>query len=96
MFDPASRYAALGTAQLPNPDGTTTAYVPPRILPQPRSLQVLTVATVAAGERLDLLAARTLGDATQYWRLCDANGAMDPEALLTAPGQAVVVPLPMP
>ena len=28
------------------------------------------------GDRLDQIAARFLGDATQFWRVCDANDAM--------------------
>ena len=38
--------------------------------------------TVVAGDRLDNLAARHLGDPEQSWRICDANGAMRPEALV--------------
>ena len=33
------------------------------------------------GQRLDLLAAHYLADATAFWRLCDAGGAIAPDAL---------------
>jgi hypothetical protein len=33
------------------------------------------------GERLDLIAAQYLTDATATWRLCDANNSMVPDAL---------------
>jgi hypothetical protein len=33
------------------------------------------------GQRLDHIAARYLGDATAFWRLCDANGSLSPDAL---------------
>ncbi len=38
-----------------------------------------------AGERLDLVAARFLADPTAFWRLCDANNAMVPDALAARP-----------
>ena len=33
------------------------------------------------GDRLDLITARTLGDPEQFWRICDANDALDPDDL---------------
>jgi hypothetical protein len=35
------------------------------------------------GQRLDLVAAFYLKDATRFWRLCDANAAISPHALET-------------
>jgi hypothetical protein len=49
---------------------------------------------VVQGDRLDLIAARTLGDSEQFWRVCDANDAMDPHELTAEPGRAVRVPVP--
>ena len=37
--------------------------------------------TVTQGERLDNITARYLGDATQFWRLCDANNVLSPGEL---------------
>ena len=48
--------------------------------------------TAPPGDRLDLLAARYLGDPTQFWRLCDATGALRPEELEVV-GRVVVVGL---
>ena len=42
-------------------------------------------------DRLDQIAARFLGDATQFWQVCDANGAISPDALAARP--LVGVPL---
>jgi hypothetical protein len=39
--------------------------------------------------------ARTLGDPEQFWRICDANDALDPYALVV-PGRRLTVPMPMP
>ena len=36
----------------------------------------------AGADRLDLLAFRYLGDATAFWRICDANNAMVPATLM--------------
>jgi hypothetical protein len=47
---------------------------------------------VADGERLDLIAARFLGDPEQFWRLCDANRTLRPEDLEVA-GQSIQIPL---
>ncbi len=45
------------------------------------------------GERLDLIAARYLGDPEQSWRQCDANGAVRPEELEEV-GRRVRITLP--
>jgi nucleoid-associated protein YgaU len=45
-----------------------------------------------ASDRLDLIAARTLGDPLLFWRIADANLALDPFDLVE-PGRALTVPL---
>ena len=57
-------------------------------------MPLLAETPVAQGERLDVLAHRTLGDPLQYWRICDANDVMRPTELTDEPGRAVRVPLP--
>lgn len=94
MFDYTSRYIALETARLTGPDGTTIAYVRRRILPEGSKMQLLQEVSTAQGERPDQLAQRTLGDPTQYWRICDANNVMDPLDLTNESGRSVRVPLP--
>ena len=37
---------------------------------------------VTPGDRLDLVANRIYGDPLMFWRLCDANDAMDPVRML--------------
>lgn len=54
----------------------------------------LQTVTIVAGDRLDNLAARYLGDPQQSWRLCDANGAMQPEALVVNVGATLTITLP--
>ena len=55
---------------------------------------LLQTVTVVAGDRLDNLAAQYLGDAEQSWRICDANGAMLPEALVAHVGATLDITLP--
>jgi hypothetical protein len=94
MFEHTSRYYDLETANHTTPDGRVVAYKRRRFLPQGREMQLLIDVTVIQGDRLDLIAARTLGDPEQFWRVCDANDAMDPRELTAEPGRSVRVPVP--
>lgn len=95
MFDPTSRYHDLERASLRLPDGREIAYVRRRFIPRSESLPPLGTEIVGAGDRIDLIAARALGDSEQFWRICDANESLDPETLLV-PGQRLRIPLPQP
>jgi hypothetical protein len=94
MFEFTSRYYALETATYTAPDGRVVAYKRRRFLPRGEELQLLSEVTVVDGDRLDLIAGRTLGDAEQFWRVCDANNAMNPLDLTAEPGRSVRVPVP--
>lgn len=94
MFDFTSRYAALETATITGPDGQTLTYVRRRFLPRGKELPLLQEVTVGQGDRLDLITARTLGDPTGYWRICDANDAQNPSELTEEVGQVLRVPVP--
>ncbi len=94
MFETTSRYYALETATFGMADGRIVAYVRRRLLPQGENLPLLVEVAVAQGDRLDLIAARTLGDAEQSWRVCDANNAMNPPDLTAEVGRTLRVPIP--
>jgi hypothetical protein len=94
MFDGDSRYHDIETAQLTLPDGRTVAYKRRRFLPQGRDLPLLVEVTVSDGDRLDLIAHRTIGDPEQFWRVCDANDAMNPVELTARAGRVLRVPIP--
>jgi hypothetical protein len=94
MFDPISRYAQVETVQLTLPDGRTVAYKRRRFLPQGRQLPLLEEVTVVDGDRLDLISDRTLGNALLFWRVCDANDAMQPRQLTEESNQTLRVPMP--
>ena len=96
MFDASSRYAAVQTATLRDADGRVVAYVRRRFLPQGAGLPLLIEVDVVQGDRLDLITARTLGDPEAFWRICDANNALDPAELVHVAGRHLRVPLPQP
>lgn len=93
MFEPTSRYYNLENVTLKTPDGRVIAYKRRRFLPQGEDLQLLVEVTVAEGDRLDLIAARTIGDPEQFWRIADANDAMNPFDLEET-GRTLRVPIP--
>lgn len=95
MFDSSSRYAAIETTTLRDAEGRAVAYVRRRFLPQGSGMPVLAEVVVAPGDRLDLITARTLGDPEAFWRVCDANDALDPTELERV-GRRLRVPLPQP
>jgi hypothetical protein len=94
MFQTTSRYYNLLTLQFTGPAGVQVAYKSRRLLPPGDALALLQEVTVTEGDRLDLIAARTLGDPEQFWRVCDANNAMSPFDLTAAIGRVLRVPVP--
>ena len=93
-FPPGSRYAPLGVAVWRAPDGSEVSYVRRRFVPFADSLPLLNRAQVRPGDRLDLVTSRTLKDPLLFWRIADANAAMDPFELVRQPGRVLRVPAP--
>jgi hypothetical protein len=48
---------------------------------------------VTQGDRPDTVAARYLGDPTQFWRLCDANRVLRPSELTGLAGRSISIPV---
>jgi hypothetical protein len=94
MFDHTSRYYPLPIVTTTLPKGRTISYVRRRFLPQGDNLPLLAEVAVGQGERIDTIANRTLGDPLAFWRICDANNAMDPQELTKQPGRLLRVPMP--
>ncbi len=94
MFDFNSRYYSIETATYTAPGGRVLLYKRRRFLPRGESLARLAVVAVPQGDRLDLITARTLGDPEQFWRVADANEAMNPFALTEEVGRRLRVPVP--
>jgi hypothetical protein len=83
MFSPNSRYI-----KQPIYTATTAGgqQVPAVTLPlPPLTASLAGFYQRPTGERLDLIAARFLADPTWFWKLCDANNAMVPDALAARP-----------
>jgi hypothetical protein len=93
-FPPTSRYFAVEIAEWQAPDGRTIKYLRRRFVPPPENFELLQEHTVKQGERLDNITAQYLGDPEQFWRLCDANGAMRPEELTETIGRRLRITLP--
>ena len=94
LYPNTSRYYGIAAAQLTLPDGTTIAFLRRRFVPPPENFALLSEHVVAAGDRIDNLAAQYLGDALQYWRICDANGAISPAELTDTAGRRLRITLP--
>jgi hypothetical protein len=93
-FSALSRYASLPQAQFTLPDGRVVSYVRRRFLPDPARFSLLQEHEVRQGDRLDNVTAFYLGDPEQFWRIADANGAIQPERLLDVPGDKLRITLP--
>ena len=94
MFDSTSRYYSLEEAMYVDEHGHHISYKRRRFLPQGMQMPLLTEVTVNAGDRLDLIAARTLNAPDHFWRICDANNAMNPFALTDHIGNVLRVSPP--
>ena len=93
-FPPASRYHDIEVATIEGPDGRPVKYLRRRFVPDPSAFATLFEHTVREGERLDQIAAATLGDPEAFWRIADANGARAPEELTRAAGRRLRITLP--
>jgi hypothetical protein len=94
MFPLTSRYHTTQTAQLETADGEPVVYLRRRFVPAPERFELLTEHNVTDGERLDNITAQYLGDPEQFWRICDANGAMRPDELTETLGRRLRITLP--
>lgn len=93
-FPPNSRYNAIPLLAHALADGRTLPYLARRFVPPVERFTSMQTHRVIDGDRLDNLAARYLGDPEQYWKLCDANGALRPDALVEAIGRSLQIALP--
>jgi hypothetical protein len=90
MFSQGSRYERVPTDVYVDRNGRQHPYVLLRTFPPvPPTRQQH---EFAEHERLDLLAFTFFGDAEQFWRICDANRTLRPEALEVA-GRRLRIPV---
>jgi len=88
MFLENSRYRNLAQATVPAAGGRSVRALTLRVLPP----QAGEPHQVTDSDRLDLLAHERLGDATQFWRIADANTALDATGLTAETGAGIQVP----
>src|ERR1044072_958695 len=94
MFSLNSRYYNILVTKIETPDGRKIIYVRRRFVPPPERFELLLEHVVTQGDRLDNVAAQYLGDPEQFWRLCDANGAIRPDELTETIGNKIRITLP--
>ncbi len=94
LFPPTSRYHGIETGRRETPTGKTIVYLRRRFVPPPERFAAIQEHNVTQGDRLDNLAAQYLGDPEQFWRLCDANGAICPQELTETIGRTLRITLP--
>ena len=94
MFSITSRYYNIEQIEYQTPDGRKTVYLRRRFVPPPERFDLLTEHSVSEGERLDNITALYLGDPEQFWRICDANGAIRPDELTEIIGRRLRITLP--
>lgn len=95
-----SRYDGAEVASVLVPDGTggqrDVPYLLARTHKDPATVLPLAWHRVAEDDRIDLLAHRYLGDWQAWWRVCDANAAMDPAALAGPANEGAVIVIGVP
>lgn len=94
FFAPSSRYAGIEAINIETGSQGAVAYIRRRFIPQPDRFQLLQEHVVTENERLDNITHRYLSDSEQYWRICDANGVMDPNELTNTIGKKIRITLP--
>jgi hypothetical protein len=89
MFLPNSRYAKVATVTTTRrPEGDEVVALKLRKLtPVAGDAQA-----VRAGDRVDLIAHESSGDATQFWHVADTNTALDARSLVAEAGDTLQVP----
>lgn len=95
LFPPNSRYQGIDTAKLTTAGGGEIVYLRRRFVPKPEELALLREHQVVQGDRLDNLAAQYLGDPELFWRICDANRALQPAELTEVIGRRLRITLPL-
>ncbi len=98
MFETNSRYYSIETVKMTVTDSAgqprVIAFKRRRFIASSAGTVTLVEHAVTRGDRLDLITARYLGDPEQFWRVCDANNAMNPAGLTAEIGRVLRVPVP--
>lgn len=93
-FPETSRYSEIETAKWLTAEGKSIVHIRRRFVPAAERFELLLEHSVEQGDRLDNVTANYLGDPEQFWRVCDANNAMQPDELTATIGAAIRITLP--
>lgn len=94
MFDRRSRYYELEDLQYGEGGQRPVVFKSRRFLSRDETRPVLWEVEVNANDRPDLLAARAVQQSELFWRICDANGVMDPFELTERSGRKIRILMP--
>lgn len=89
MFFKGSRYERVPTKDYETDDGRVIRHKALRNIPDTPGL---TKHVVDDGERLDHIAFDAYRDPERFWRIADANLAVDPRELTRDPGRVLDIP----
>jgi nucleoid-associated protein YgaU len=88
VFLESSRYAKVRQVDALAADGRTVSALGLRRIPPTGGEPYV----VTGSDRLDLIAQRVDGDGTRWWRVADANTALDASALTAEMGAVIEIP----
>lgn len=94
VYDELSRYRGLALLNFVDADGRAHVYVARRFVPPPDSMAQVGQYAVREGDRIDNIAASQFGDPRWWWRINDANAALDSAELTAKPGRVLLITLP--
>ena len=94
MFPRTSRYYKIEIAKFLTPDQREVVYLRRRFLPKSPGGMIIAEHNVEEGDRLDNVTAKYLGDPEQFWQVCDANDAMQPDELTAEIGRRLKIAMP--
>ena len=94
LFPPTSRYHNIETTTVKSADGKVVIHLKRRFVPSPARFTLLQEHLVVEGDRLDNITALYLNDPLQFWRICDANNAMNPPDLTAEIGRRLRITMP--
>ena len=96
MIGPTSRYIDVGITSIQairNGVPVEIRFVSRRFIPPPAANLTIIRYSVKQGDRVDNLAARFLGDPTQFWRVADVNVVLRPTELTDTLGETIEIAL---
>lgn len=94
LFPINSRYRGTQVVTYTTPDGHSVSHLRRRFIHSPESYSTLQEHLLVEGDRYDNLAHQYLGDAEQWWRICDANVIADPNDVADRIGTSIRITLP--